>query len=220
MFENTHTRSCNLLAGAVLAAALLIPTTGSAQASPGDCLSANEATLADLLNDYRVQNGLEPVPVTRSLTMVAQWHVWDLSVNHPQGGQCNLHSWSDWGDLWTPVCYTEDHANASGVWVKPREITDYVYTGAGFEIAYAGSDNPQSALNLWKQSPGHNEIILNEGSWASDTYNPWPAMGVGMLDGYAVVWFGNETDPQGTVLSCTLTPVEETTWGAIKAQYR
>ena len=34
------------------------------------------------------------------------------------------------------LCYTWDHANAAGMWNKPREITNYQYLGNGFEIAY------------------------------------------------------------------------------------
>lgn len=218
MSARTEIRYGHFLAGVVAYAVLVLAATSTlAQLSPGECLTTNETTLADLLNDYRVQNGLAPVPVTRSLTAVAQWHVWDLDANHPHGGECNLHSWSDWGSLWTAVCYTADHANASGMWLKPREITANIYTGNGFEIAYSGGGDPASALNLWKQSPAHNDVILNAGVWES--YNPWPAMGVGMGNGYAVVWFGSAPDPQGTIQPCSTTPTEDFTWGKIKSLY-
>ncbi len=189
-----------------------------AQENPGECLSEDEANLAQLINDYRQTQGLLPVPVTRSLTTVAQWHAWDLDVNHPYGGDCNLHSWSD-GELWTPVCYTADHANASGMWDKPREITSNAYTGNGFEIAYwtSGTVSPEGALSGWQNSPGHNDVILNAGIWQSN--NPWPAMGVGMRAGYAVVWFGPSADPQGTIPECGDIPSGQLTWGSIKALY-
>jgi hypothetical protein len=201
--------------------ALVLFSTGSvlAQETPGDCLSEDEATLAQLMNDYRTSQGLMPVPVTASLTAVAQYHAWDLDVNHPHGGECNLHSWSD-GSLWTPVCYTADHANASGMWDKPREITANAYTGNGFEIAYwtSGTASPAGALSGWQNSSGHNDVILNAGIWQS--FDPWPAMGVGMRAGYAVIWFGGMADPQGTIAECGSTPTRQLTWGAIKALYR
>lgn len=194
-----------------------IPAVAGAQPTPGECLTDGEASLANLINQYRAENGLAPVPVTRSLTAVAQWHVWDLDVNHPHGGSCNLHSWSDSESIWSPVCYTADHANAAGMWSKPDEITSGAYTSNGYEIAFWGSTDPQTALNAWKGSPGHNDVILNAGIWA--TYSPWPAMGIGMRNGYAVVWFGGVADPQGTVPACSTTPTQESTWGAIKSLY-
>jgi hypothetical protein len=203
----------------LLAFALFLIGPMIALAEPGECLSEDETTLAQLMNEYRVAEGLQPIPVTVSLTAVSQWHVWDLDVNQPTGGDCNLHSWSD-GSLWTPVCYTADHANARGMWDKPREITANTYTGNGFEIAYwsSGTATPAGALSGWKNSSGHNDVILNAGIWAS--YNPWPAMGVGMRDGYAVIWFGDKSDSQGTIAECESTPTEQLTWGTIKALYR
>ena len=190
-----------------------------AQEDPGECLSDDEANLGQLINDYRETLGLLPIPVTVSLSAVAQWHAWDLDANTPYGGECNLHSWSD-GALWTPVCYTSDHANASGMWDKPREITSSTYTGNGFEIAYwtSGTASPEGALSGWQNSSGHNDVMINAGIWQS--YNPWPAMGVGIRAGYAVVWFGPSTDPQGTMPECGSIPSGQLAWGTIKALYR
>ncbi|MCK9996167.1 MAG: hypothetical protein KAH56_07795, partial [Candidatus Krumholzibacteria bacterium] len=135
--RNQIRKTTGMLLG-VLSLALFTIGPVFALPTPGECLSENEATLAQLLNEYRQAQGLEAIPVTVSLTAVAQWHVWDLDVNEPQGGECNLHSWSD-GSLWTPLCYTADHANASGMWDKPREISANAYSGNGFEIAYWSS---------------------------------------------------------------------------------
>ena len=203
----------------VLAAGCLCTGSAFAQPTPGDCLSADEATLVQLVNDYRQAGGLAPLEVTVSLTTVAQWHVWDLDVNQPHGGECNLHSWSD-GALWTPVCYTANHANASGMWDKPREITATAYSGNGFEIAYwsSGTATPEGALSGWQSSQGHNDVILNAGMWAG--YDPWPAMGVGMRAGYAVIWFGDTSDAQGTINECGITPTTRKSWAAIKSFYR
>jgi hypothetical protein len=40
-----------------------------------------------------------------------------------------------------------------------------------------------------------------------------------MRNGYAVVWFGSTSDPQGEVSACSATPVEATTWGSVKALF-
>jgi hypothetical protein len=48
----------------------------------------------------------------------------------------------------------------------------------------------------------HIAVILNQGMW-SGSHNPWAAMGAGMLDKYAVVWFADLNDPAGTIAACS-----------------
>lgn len=161
-------------------------------------LSADEAALASLINQYRVQNGLGAIAISRSLTQVAQAHVKDLVENRPdqgvdeRGQRCSIHSWSDKGN-WTPVCYTEDGYRAEGMWNKPREITNNAYTGNGYEIAASSSEplQPNQALTIWQNSPPHNAVILEGDIWANKN---WPAFGVGMDGGYAVAWFGENPE--------------------------
>lgn len=87
------------------------------------------------------------------------------------------------------------------MWDKPREITSNVYSGNGFENAYrsGGTATAAGAFNGWKNSPGHNAVILEQGVWSN--YD-WPAMGVGIYENYAVLWFGDQADPQGAVTQC------------------
>jgi hypothetical protein len=154
-------------------------------------LTADEYELYELIMKYRAEKGLHRIPISPCLTYVAQTHVRDLH-NHPPTGQCNLHSWSEYGK-WTPCCYTSDHAQAKGMWYKPRELTPY--TSYGYEIACAmyGADlTPLESLRCWQGSPGHNAVMINQGIW-HDNY--WKAIGIGMYKGYAVVWFGTEADP-------------------------
>ena len=147
--------------------------------------------LADIINQFRQENGLPAIPISSQLTLVAETHVWDLETNHPDQGSCNLHSWSGQGS-WTSCCYTSDHAQASCMWNKPREIAGY--PGNGYEIAtgYSSRDwtiTPERALESWKGSPPHLDVILNRGKW---TTHPWRAMGAGISEHFAVVWFGEE----------------------------
>jgi hypothetical protein len=145
------------------------------------------------INQYRAQNGLSSVPVSKSLGFVALTHVSDLHNNRPHApSQCNMHSWSSRGN-WSACCYTPDHAQAQCMWNKPRELT--AYPGNGFEnAAGGGSDNmtAERALQLWRGSSLHNDVILNRGPWAT---HPWRAVGGGIHKGFAVVWFGEEVDP-------------------------
>jgi hypothetical protein len=148
--------------------------------------------LASLINQYREEQGLAQIPRSVSLTKVAELHVKDLADNQPVKGNCNLHSWSDKG-TWTACCYTDDHALATCMWNKPGELT--TYPGNGYEIAAWSSFDitAQEALSLWKESAGHNNVILNRDIWSNVE---WKAMGAAIYKGYAVVWFGKETDPE------------------------
>ncbi len=153
-------------------------------------MTAEEGRLYDLIMEYRKSRKLTVIPKSPSLTIVAHTHVLDLATNQPDKGQCNLHSWSAKG-TWSPCCYTSDHGKASCMWKKPSELTDY--KGNGYEISAWSSESitPEQALSMWKGSPGHNACVINSGMWKE----PWQAIGVGIHDGYAVVWFGNEPDP-------------------------
>ena len=97
-----------------------------------------------------------------------------------------MHSWSKKGK-WEVCCYTDDHAKAQCMWNKPRELTRY--KGNGYEIA-AGMGNAQDALDGWKHSVHHNNVIINKDIWKTK----WEAIGIGIYGNYAVVWFGHETD--------------------------
>jgi uncharacterized protein YkwD len=151
-------------------------------------LSTEEKKLYDQIMKYRKSLYLPEIPLSSSLTIVAQTHVKDLENNHPVYGNCNLHSWSSNGN-WIPCCYTSDHAEASKMWSKPKELT--TYKGNGYEIAYSSSKaTAEGALEAWKSSSGHNAVMINEGIWDSQ----WNAIGIGIYGGYAVVWFGREKD--------------------------
>ncbi|NKB70497.1 MAG: CAP domain-containing protein [Candidatus Latescibacteria bacterium] len=157
--------------------------------------SETSNSLAEDINQYRLEQGLQAIPVSVSLTKVAQAHVADSEQNSFSNG-CNLHSWSDQGD-WTPCCYTNDHAQAQCMWDKPREISGGVYSGNGFEISAYNSRmiTPQGALEGWQGSSGHHNVILNRDIWADSN---WQAMGAAVSTHYAVVWFGMESDPAGS----------------------
>ena len=161
----------------------------------GQNLSNEERELYNLINQYRNSKGLTNIPLSKSLTFVAQTHVKDLVNNSPnRGSNCNMHSWSNKGN-WTPCCYTSDHVRAECMWDKPSELTSY--KGYGYEISHGAPGYPnhvitaESALNGWKRSSGHNAVIINQGIWRGAN---WQAIGVGIYKNYAVVWFGKERD--------------------------
>ena len=156
-------------------------------------LSEDEKKLYQLINTYRKTHKLPPIPLSKSLTFVAQTHAKDLATNKPVNSKCNLHSWSDKGN-WTSCCYTSDHKKATCMWNKPRELTSY--KGNGYEISYSGSlendpDIAKNALNTWKASVPHNNVIINQANWKN---RHWNAIGIGIKKGYAMIWFGEEKD--------------------------
>lgn len=176
----------------------LVAAAGAYPAALSHPPYSDEAALARMINDYRAREGLPAVPVSRSLNAVADAHVRDLMENRPDSAtafghrSCNMHSWSSAGP-WKPVCYTRDHARATAMWSKPREITRGAYPGNGFEIAYwwSGRITPEIALYGWQDSPSHNDLIVEEGPWRGAD---WQAMGIGIAGNYAVIWFGKEPD--------------------------
>lgn len=182
MNQTTHT------AGLMLS--LLICSLALTGCVPGELAEDCDETedLAEAVNAYRESRGLDPIPISSDLTRVAQAHVDDLEANAPVTGACNLHSWSSGGD-WSGCCYTDDHARSACMWDKPRELTGY--DGNGYEIAAtsSGKECASGALQQWRSSPGHHDVILNRGPWADLR---WRAMGAAVLGGYAVAWFGEE----------------------------
>jgi hypothetical protein len=151
-----------------------------------------EKKLHELINQYRLSKGLTPIKLSRSLTYVAGLHAADLEKNIPSG-RCNMHSWSGDGS-WTSCCYTPDHAKASCMWNKPRELTSYPGNGYECSCMYSAGITPEIALKSWKGSSGHNAVIINQGIWSG---HPWKSIGVGIRGQYAVIWFGEEEDPDG-----------------------
>lgn len=184
--------------------------TGPTSDVVGVCLSAAEGELARLVNEYRASLNLPPLQISKSLSLVAQQHAWDTVNNSnawpapPAGKSCNMHSWSSIVNpalqqgTWTGNCYTSDHANAQGMWNKPGEIAGFPGEGVENSFASSGTATASGALTAWKNSPGHNNVITQQGGWG-----PMASMGVGMLNGVAHLWLSWVTDPAGEALLCS-----------------
>ena len=187
---------------------ILFATIGlvsSSVATAAVTMSTEEQKLYQLLNEYRLENNLPAIPASPSLTLVAQTHAKDLDTYPPalELG-CNLHSWSSNG-AWSSCCYTEDHAQAQCMWDKPKELTSY--TADGYEMAHGGSGvvmDAQSALDAWKASNSHNEVMLNQGSFSVLS---WGAVGIGIYGGYASVWFGQAAEEEAGTTSARITNI-------------
>jgi hypothetical protein len=153
------------------------------------------------INVYRQQNNLPPISLSNKLTSVAIAHVNDLAAHYPyqhcsSTAKFNFHSWSNHGNwqgrdgegAWKGCCYPDNHSNSTCMWYKPREIA--AYPGYGYEIS-ATASSAQSAVASWKNSSGHNNVILNRGIWKPFK---WEAIGGCYSQGYACAWFGTVKD--------------------------
>ncbi len=172
---------------------------------PDVCLTQNEIELGRIIDSYRLAHNLKAIPLSGALTKVAQAHVKDRALNSSlnQNDRCNMHSWSDKG-VWKECCYFAGSDGAC-MWDKPKEIAGY--KGDGYEIimvrinseAETQEVSASEALKSWKGSPRHNNVILNRDIWKR---MDWQAMGIGIYQGYASVWFGVEKDGSGVLKSC------------------
>lgn len=102
-------------------------------------LESEKSAFLVLINQYRQQNGVPPLAVSNALTAAAQLHSEDMATN-------NYFS----------------HTSLDGrTFVDRIRQAGYTYnTWLGENIA-AGYSTAQSVFNAWKNSPGHNENMLN-----------------------------------------------------------
>ena len=163
----------------------------------GDTVDTEETTLFNLINEYRVEKGLSTISLSPALSLVANRHVMDLQKN---SGSLT-HSWSN-------CAYdSSDKSTYTCMWEAPQRLGTS-YTGNGYENAYSttGSATAVGALTSWKQSTAHNEVILNQSIWKDVN---WNALGVGIYQGYAVIWFGEEVDNSSVLAEPTQTIAQE-----------
>ncbi|MCK4493129.1 MAG: DUF4214 domain-containing protein [Methylococcales bacterium] len=165
-------------------------------ACTGDGIEAEELTLHKLVNEYRVEKGLPAIALSPALSIVANRHVQDLDKNLKK----LEHGWSD--------CRydSQDSATFDCMWKAPQRLGTS-YKGNGYENAAFSSDmNAVNALTIWKNSRAHNDVILNQSVWKQ---LKWKSLGVGIYNGYAVLWFGDHIDspPQSKKESTKITPV-------------
>jgi uncharacterized protein YkwD len=121
------------------------PAVESAQADPcegfeaGESLDEQEQEFLRILNEYRVTNGLSQLSVNVALTQATNWMSQDMAAK----------------DYFS-------HTDSLGH--DPFERMDafgYNYNTWKGENLAAGGDTAEWALDLWKNSPGHNANMLN-----------------------------------------------------------
>jgi uncharacterized protein YkwD len=146
----------------------------------GDEISTHENDLYRIVNDYRAQNNLPPIPISESLSMVANRHLLDLIINV----KSFTHGWSN--------CAYEvsNQKTWDCVFESPKRLNSG-YSGRGYENLYrtkSGSANAVLALESWKKSDLHNSLILNLKTFKDIKFD---AFGVAINGQYAALWFGS-----------------------------
>jgi len=155
------------------------------QKCAGDEVSQTEKELFRIINEYRAQNNLPPVALSEPLSFVANRHILDLTINV----KYLTHGWSN-----CPYDI-KNEKTWDCVFESPKRLKTN-YQGQGFENLYRnlnGNASPQLALEAWKKSPMHNNLILNLDIWKNTKYD---AFGVAVSGNYAAVWFGSRGDQQ------------------------
>lgn len=166
-------------------------TTAQTDTIPDDfCISSEEYQLYQLINDYRKVFALPDVVLSKSLSYVAIAHARDLAANFNPDTICNMHSWSDKG-RWKPICFPFEQSRKNNVHLKAKEIIGY--PKEAFEITYWSNveNSPKQILGFWRENTVSADLLINRAKWENRT---WKAIGIGIEDGYAVVWLGEGID--------------------------
>ncbi|PLX03150.1 MAG: CAP domain-containing protein [Marinilabiliales bacterium] len=169
---------------------LLIPFSLQAQDFKKHCISGEEEKLYNLINDYRKEQNLPEIKLSKSLSYVAKAHCIQLA-----------DSIQELTHAWLQCDYrTYDASTYACMWEKPMELTNY--TGYGYEnafVVYGDNATAEKALAGWKSSKFHNDVILNKNMWKDLN---WKAIGIGIYKNFATVWFGEEKDIEGNPVLC------------------
>lgn len=180
---------------------LLLSDLGFSQTDkiPEDfCISQKEYDLYQVINKYRSDLSLDAIPLSNSLSYVAKKHAADLVANYPLEDGCNMHSWSDKGD-WKPFCFPADQSRKNDVKDKAMELTNY--TGKAWELTYWDNIDitAEEVLSFWNSIPATAAMLSNTDKW-SDVV--WNSIGIGMNEGYVLVWLGKKEDVEPHTIIC------------------
>ncbi len=154
------------------------------------CISKQEKELVKLINQYRKKHNLKAIPVSSSLSYVAQKHAKELNDKIKD----LTHSWVD--------CDYDgkNRKTYNCMWDMPKKLTGY--PGKGYECGFAQWGQEFSAADIlegWQNSRGHDNVIINKATWKK---MEWNAMGVAIYGNYATLWFGRIKDPKGSPKIC------------------
>ena len=174
--------------GAMFLGRAALSTSANVAAASGDCAVSDtdmaqnreEQALLPLINEYRAQNGLQPVQISPTLTLAASWKARDMYAHNYLSHTDSL------GRGWYQIAADCGYPYASLVNVA--------------EIAASGYSTATSVLKAWEASPGHNAMLL---------WSDFRAVGIGNVGGYWSVIFAERLDSASAtpVAAPTASPV-------------
>jgi len=138
MMSRSHTYRRWLLLIFGFFAIVSLASEVQAQSQRAVDVDARIKTLFDLVNEYRTENGLVTFRASVKLTEVADWMARDMAANNYMAHTDSLGR--------DPFVRMDDLGYAFNTW-------------KGENVA-AGPVDPGVTLDLWKNSPGHNENLL------------------------------------------------------------
>ena len=161
----------------------------------GDEISSQEKELYRIVNEYRVLNNLLQIPLSESLSLVANRHLLDLVLNV----KSMTHGWSNCNyDI-------KDQKTWDCVFESPKRLNSG-YRGKGYENLYrnkTGNASAVLALEAWKKSDIHNSLILNLKTFKDMKFD---AFGIAINGQYAALWFGAGGNRADTIKNSSTMP--------------
>jgi len=145
-----------------------------------------DAVLA-ALNQYRVENGYPPIPISVALMTTGQWHA-NMILQYPETitSTCGSFSWPGppIADLWQPCCYLVAEGTSSMcVRYKPLEITSNWKYPFGYGIFFSTVkisqevEYPESVIaDAWLNDPIVKRCLLESECMGK----VWLAIGLGI----------------------------------------
>jgi uncharacterized protein YkwD len=161
----------------VAVASLVLAISGTmvlahAETQPGDpaaCLDEREARFLELINDYRRENGVPELAVSKALNQASYLHSKDMADKN-----------------------YFDHDSQDGRTPDDRMAEQGYEDGTTGENIAAGYPTAEKVFEIWRNSPGHNENMLDE---------DFAVIGIGLAENdsseYGEYWttdFGGEVD--------------------------
>ncbi len=162
-------------------------------------MDSAEQQFVTLVNQYRQQNNLPAVDVSTNLTRDAAWMAKDM------GDHNNFSHTDTLGRSW------DTRATACG------------YPGFAADIVATGTvSDPQATLITFKNSPGHNKVLLDHID-GTDAAQNWKSMGVARYKAANGTWwwaaaFGNVDDPGNVPTIAPTSPTPTTHPTAVPTQ--